>query len=104
MVTRISAPAIAEERLREPDIALQSNSITHEWVRILSRLGSLASASMMRHAQAMRLSSGVRPKVANNASAIPRPGLRSASTVTCYWDEADAVSRVDEALRAALQK
>ena len=86
---------------------LQPNSITHEWVRILSRVGlPRVRFHDLRHAHATHLlSSGVHPKVASERLGHSKVGI----TLDLYSHvlpgmQADAVSRVDEALRAALQK
>jgi integrase len=86
---------------------LQPNSITHEWVRILSSVGlPRIRFHDLRHAHATHLLlSGVHPKVASERLGHSKVGI----TLDLYSHvlpgmQADAVSRVDEALRAALQK
>ena len=86
---------------------LQPNSITHEWVRILSSVGlPRIRFHDLRHAHATHLlSSGVHPKVASERLGHSKVGI----TLDLYsyvlpGMQADAALRVDEALRAALQK
>src|SRR5207248_10877525 len=84
---------------------LQPNSLTHEWVRLLSST-SLPRIRFhdLRHAHATHLlSSGVHPKVASERLGHSKVGI----TLDLYSHvlpgmQEDAVARVDEALRAAI--
>ena len=86
---------------------LQPRSITHEWVRLISR-AALPRIRFhdLRHAHATHLlASGVHPKVASERLGHSQVGI----TLNLYSHvlpgmQADAASRVDVALRAALNK
>lgn len=86
---------------------LQPTSVTHEWVRLLGKT-SLPRIRFhdLRHAHATHmLSSGVHPKVASERLGHSKVGI----TLDLYSHvlpgmQADAVSRVDDALKAAIQK
>jgi integrase len=86
---------------------LQPRSITHEWVRLISRTAlPRIRFHDLRHAHATHLlASGVHPKVASERLGHSKVGI----TLDLYSHvlpgmQADAASRVDAALRAALDK
>jgi integrase len=86
---------------------LQPRSLTHEWYRLLAKT-SLPRIRFhdLRHAHATHLlANGVHPKVASERLGHSKIGI----TLDLYSHvmpgmQADAASRVDDALQAALQK
>ena len=93
---------------RETGKALQPNSLTHEFVRILSKAANLPRIRFhdLRHTHATQLLSvGVHPKIAQE-----RLGHSTVSiTLDLYSHvmpgmQQDAASKVDAAIRAALER
>jgi integrase len=86
---------------------VQPNSLTHEWYRLLAKTPlPRIRFHDLRHAHATHLlSNGVHPKVASERLGHSKVGI----TLDLYSHvlpgmQADAASRVDEALRAAQRR
>jgi integrase len=86
---------------------LQPNSRTHEWVRILSgtTLPVSGSTNLGRPTATHLLASGVHPKVASERLGHLTVGI----TLALYSHvlpgmQGDAAAKVDDALRAAINK
>ena len=92
---------------REDGEPLQPRTLTHNWQALIARTGMpRVRFHDLRHAHATHLlSSGVHPKVASERLGHSKIGI----TLDLYSHvlpgmQEDAAARVDEALRAALQK
>ena len=86
---------------------MQPRSLTHAWQQMLARTGlSRIRFHDLRHAHATHLlASGVHPKVASERLGHSKVGI----TLDLYSHvlpgmQEDAAARVDDAVRAALQK